>query len=139
MAFTIAGYLWGLVFPINKPLWTSSYVLYTAGLCALLFALLIYIIDVRGYKKWTLLFSVFGMNPLLLFALSSVWGKTLHLLIRIPDGEGHMTAGSVWLYQNIFAPAAGLMNGSLAYALAHIVFFWLMGYILYRCRFFVRV
>jgi len=139
MAFTIAGYLWGLVFPINKPLWTSSYVLYTAGLCALLFALLIYIIDVRGYKKWTLLFSVFGMNPLLLFTLSSVWGKTLHLLIRIPDGEGHMTAGSVWLYQNIFAPAAGLMNGSLAYALAHIVFFWLMGYILYRCRFFVRV
>jgi len=138
-AFTIAGYLWGLVFPINKPLWTSSYVLYTAGLAALLFALLIYIIDVKGYKKWGLLFSVFGMNPLFLFILSVIWGKTLRLLIHIPDGEGKTLSGSAWLYQNIFVPLAGNMNGSLAYALAHIFIFWLIGYLLYRCRVFIRV
>ena len=60
IAFTIIGYLWGLVFPMNKPLWTSSYVLYTAGLASLLFALLIYIIDVKGYKKWTL--HLFGFR-----------------------------------------------------------------------------
>jgi predicted acyltransferase len=138
IAFTIAGYVWGLVFPINKALWTSSYVLYTAGLAALLFALLIYIIDMKGYKKWNLLFSVFGMNPLFLFILSVVWGKTLRLLIRIPDGEGNTVTGSVWLYQNIFVPLAGNINGSPAYALAHIIFFWLIGYILYRCRFFVK-
>ena len=139
IAFTVAGYLWGVVFPINKPLWTSSYVLYTAGLAAILFALLIFIIDVKGYKKWSLLFSVFGMNPLLLFILSVIWGKTLRLLIRIPDGEGNTITGSAWLYQNIFVPLAGNMGGSLAFALAHIVFFWLMGYVFYRCRFFVRV
>lgn len=139
IAFTITGYLWGLVFPLNKPLWTSSYVLYTAGLAAIVFAALIYIIDLRGYKKWTLLFSVFGRNPLFLFILSVLWGKTLRLLIRIPDGEGNMIAGSTWLYQNIFVPLAGNMNGSLAHALAHIAFFWLTGYILYRCRIFVKV
>lgn len=139
IAFTIAGYLWGFVFPMNKPLWTSSYVLYTAGLAALLFAFLIYIIDMKGYKKWTLLFSVFGRNPLFLFILSIVWIKSLRLLIRVPDGVGNTLSGSAWLYQNIFVPLAGNLNGSLMYALAHIFLFWLMGYILYRRRLFIKV
>lgn len=139
LAFTIAGYLWGLVLPINKPLWTSSYVLYTAGMASVLFALLIYIIDLKGYKKWSLLFSVFGMNPLFLFILSVFWGKTLRLVICIPNGEGNIVNGSTWLYQNIFAPLAGNMNGSLAYAMAHIIIFWLIGYVLYKHRIFVKV
>ncbi len=139
LAMAFAGYLWGFEFPINKPLWTSSYVLYTAGLAALAFAVLIYIIDLKGYKKWSLLFSVFGMNPLFLFVLSVLWGKTLRQVIRIPVGDGNTMAGSAWLYQNIFVPWAGLMNGSLAYALAHVVLFWLIGYVLYRCRLFVKV
>ena len=139
IAFTIAGYLWGLVLPLNKPLWTSSYVLYTGGLAAVLFALLIYIIDIKAYKKWSLPFLVFGMNPLFLFILSVVWGKTLRLLIRIPDGAGNALTGSAWLYLNIFVPVAGGMNGSLAYALAHIAFFWLIGYVFYKRRIFVKV
>jgi predicted acyltransferase len=139
IAFAFAGYLWGLVFPMNKPLWTSSYVLYTAGLATLLLALLIYIIDVKGHQKWTVFFAVFGMNPLLIFALSSVWAKTLRDLIRIPSGEENTMAASAWLYQNYFVPLAGNLNGSLMYALAHIFVFWLIGYMLYRCRLFVKV
>ncbi len=139
IALTVVGSTWRLVFPINKPLWTSSYVLYTAGLASLLFALLIYMIDIKRYKKWGLLFSVFGMNPLFLFILSVVWGKTLRLLILISNGEGNTMTGSAWLYQNIFVPLAGSMNGSLAYALAHIAFFWLIGYVLYKRRIFVKV
>ena len=138
-AFTAAGYLWGLVFPLNKPLWTSSYVLYTAGLATLLFALLIYIIDIKGYKKWTPFFSIFGVNPLFLFILSVLWGKTLRLLIHIPDGTGGAINGSAWLYQNIFVPIAGNMNGSLLFAVAHIALFWIIGYILYRCRIFIKI
>ena len=68
MVLTATGYLWGLIFPINKPLWTSS-VLYTAGLAALLFALLIYIIDVKGIKME---FDVFNLAESFAFALSSV-------------------------------------------------------------------
>lgn len=139
LAAAFAGYVWGFVFPINKPLWTSSYVLYTAGLAALAFAVLIYIIELEGYRKWTVLFSVFGMNPLFLFVLSILWGKTLRQLIGIPAGDGTATAGSTWVYQNMFAPWAGLMNGSLAYALAHVVLFWLIGYALFKYRFFVKV
>lgn len=137
--FMIAGYLWGFVLPLNKPLWTSSYVLYTAGLAILLLAILIYIIDRKAYKKWTILFLVFGINPLFLFILSVIWGKTLRLLIHIPDSAGHPIAGSTWLYQNIFVPLAGNMNGSLLYALAHIAIFWLIGYTLYRLKIFVKV
>ena len=136
---TIVGYIWGIVLPINKPLWTSSYVLYTAGLASLLFALLIYLIDIKGYKKWSLIFSVFGMNSLFLFILSVVWGKTLRLLIHLPDSEGNTITGSAWLYQNSFVPLAGYMNGSLAHALAHIAFFWLIGYVLYKHGIFVKV
>lgn len=137
--FTAAGYLWGMVFPLNKPLWTSSYVLYTAGLAILLFAVLIYIIDIKGYKKWTPIFSIFGVNPLFLFILSALWGKTLRLLIHIPDGTGAVVNGSAWLYQHVFVPAAGNMNGSLSFAVAHIILFWIIGYVLYRCRIFIKI
>ena len=137
--FTAAGYVWGLVFPINKPMWTSSYVLYTAGQAALLFALLIYIIDVKGYKKWSNFFMVFGVNPLFIFALSGLWARALWLLIRWEDAEGNIVSGSGWLYNNIFVPLAGNLNGSLLYAIAHVVFFWLIGYILYRNRIFIKV
>ncbi|MRR14878.1 MAG: DUF5009 domain-containing protein [Deltaproteobacteria bacterium] len=139
LAAVFAGYVWGYVFPINKPLWTSSYVLYTAGLAALAFAVLIYIIEQKGYRKWTVLFSVFGMNPLFLFVLSILWGKTLRQVIGIPAGDGTATAGSTWVYQNMFVPWAGLMNGSLAYALTHVVLIWLVGYALFKLRIFIKV
>lgn len=135
----VAGRLWGFIFPINKPLWTSSYVLYTAGLAALVLALLIFIIDMKGYKKWTSFFVVFGMNPLFIYALAGLWGRTLSKLIKIEGEGGEMVAGSTWLYQNIFVPLAGNMNGSLLYALTHILFFWLIGYVLYRNRVFIKV
>lgn len=139
IAGVVTGALWGLVFPINKPLWTSSYVLYTAGLAALVLALLIYIIDIKGFKKWTPFFVVFGMNPLFIYALAGVWARTLGRLIRIEDEGGKMIAGSTWLYQNVFVPLAGNMNGSLLYAMTHILFLWLIGYILYRNRVFIKV
>lgn len=136
---TVAGYLWGFAFPINKALWTSSYVLFTAGLAAMLFALLIFIIDIKEYRKWTSFFVVFGMNPLFIFALSGLWAKSLSRLILVPDAEGNHMAGSTWLYQNVFVPLAGNMNGSLLYALTHIFFFWFIGYVLYKNKIFIKV
>ncbi len=137
--FTLAGYLWSFILPLNKPLWTSSYVLYTAGLAAILFAVLIYLIDVKGYKKWTSFFVVFGLNPLFIFALSGIWAKTLWYIIRFEDVREGVITGSGWLYQHIFVPIAGNMNGSLLYAITHVVFFWFIGYILYRKKIFIKV
>mgnify|MGYP000858006208 CR=1 FL=1 len=139
VVLAVAGYLWGFLLPVNKPLWTSSYVLYTGGIAAFVLAFLICVIDKKGYKKWTPVFSVFGMNSLFLFILSTLWIKTLHLLIRIPDAAGNTINGAAWLYQNIFFPVAGNMPGSFFYAISHVVLFWLIGYVLYRAGIFIKV
>lgn len=139
IAAVISGWIWDLVFPINKPLWTSSYVLYSAGLAMLLLALLIWMIDIKGWKSWTSFFVVFGMNPLFIFALSGLWGRTLYKLIRIPDADGNIISGYTWLYQSVFKPIAGDMNGSLLFALFHVLIFWLVGLVLYKKRIFIKV
>ncbi len=135
----LAALIWGQFFPINKPLWTSSYVLYTAGLAALFLALLIWIIDLKGFTKWTSFFMVFGRNPLFIFALSGLWAITLSRLIHIKGPGGKMLNGYSWLYQQVFVPLAGTMNGSLLFALTHVALFWLIGYILHKNKVYIKV
>lgn len=135
---TAAGLLWSLVFPINKPLWTSSYVLYTAGLAFVFMAAFIWVIDLKGYKKWTSPFVVFGMNPLFIFALSGVWARCLTRIIKIQEGDKVVT-GYNWLYQNIFQPLAGDINGSLLFALAHIAVYWFICWVLWKKKIFIKV
>lgn len=139
VALTAAGYIWSFALPLNKPLWTSSYVLYTGGMAAILFGLLIFIIDIKGYKKWSHFFVVFGLNPLFIYALSGLWTTALWRLVRFENAEGQIISGSGWLYQQIFVPLAGNLNGSLLYAIFHVLLFWLVGYILYRYRIFIKV
>lgn len=133
-----AGLLWSLLFPINKPLWTSSYVVYTAGLACIIMAILIWIIDIKGYKNWTSFFVVFGINPLFIFALAGIWARILTKIIKINEGDTVIT-GYNWLYQNIFQPVAGDINGSLLFALAHIAVFWFICYVLYKRKIFIKV
>jgi len=134
-----AGLLWGIFFPINKPLWTSSYVLYTAGWASVILAFLIWVIDIKSYKKWTSFFVVFGMNPLFIFALSGLWAITISRIIRFDNAEGKMTNGYSWLYHHVFEALAGPLNGSLLFALAHVCFFWLIAWVLYRKKIFIKV
>ena len=138
VAGLIIGITWGQFFPINKPLWTSSYVIYTAGWACIIMAILIWIIDLKGYTKWTSFFVVFGMNPLFIFALAGLWARILTRLIKIRQNDTVIT-GYNWLYQNIFLPVAGELNGSLLFALSHIAVFWFICYILYKKRIFIKV
>ena len=139
IAGIVTGYLWSFFLPLNKPLWTSSYVIYTAGWAMIVLAFLIWLIDLKGIKRWSSFFIVFGVNPLFIFALSGLWARIIGRLVHIPVGDGKTISGSTWLYENIFVPLAGNMNGSLLYALVHIVFFWLIGLILYKKRIFIKV
>ncbi len=138
-ALALAGWLWSFALPLNKPMWTGSYVLYTGGLATMFLSLLVWLIDVRGYKKWTSFFIVFGMNPLFIFAFSGLWAKILGRVIKITTESGESMSASKALYENIFVPLAGNMNGSLLYALTHIVFFWFLGWILYKKKIFIKV
>ena len=139
VAAITAGIIWGQFFPINKPLWTSSYVLYSAGWAGLVLGILIWIIDLRGYKKWTTFFAVFGKNPLFIFALSDFWAITLIRIIRFQGPDGNMMNAYTWIYQHIFVPVAGEMNGSLLFALAHVALFWFIGSLLYRKNIVIKV
>jgi predicted acyltransferase len=125
---------WDWFFPINKKLWTGSFVLITVGIDCILLAALIYIIDFSQKHKWTYFFEVFGKNPLFIYLLSEL-GVTL--LWFIPVGPNHQPFYR-WLYQSIYIHA-GVYFGSLLFALSVMLFCWLVGYILDKRKIYVRV
>jgi predicted acyltransferase len=145
MAFLFIGYAWGLTFPINKKIWTSSYVAATTGLAIAVLCTLIYAIEIKGIRGWlTRFFDVFGKNPLFVFALSAFLPRGLRL-IRIPNGtdnSGHAAFISPWnwIYERVykFTPGAPQI-GSLLFALTVITFMWAICYWLDKKRIYIKV
>ena len=134
----IIGIAWGFIFPINKPLWTSSYVVYTSGLAMLLLGFFLWVIDIKGYKKWTHPLQVFGMNPLFLY----VFSVFLAISLRIKAAHslsGEMISIKEWLYAFCYQPLAGNINGSLLYALSFGILCWLIGWFLYHKKIFIKI
>ena len=139
IGLVVLGYVWSFVFPINKSLWSSSFVCFSAGWAMIILALLIWIIDVKKQSKWSQPFIHFGTNSLFIFVFSGLYVKTMIYLVKLPNGEGKTTSGLNYIYQNIFVPMAGKMNGSLLFAIAHIIFFWSLVYILYRKKIIIKI
>lgn len=135
----VAGWVWGVVFPINKSLWTSSYVLYTSGLALIILSFCLYVVDVKGYKKWSMPFYVFGRNSLFIYVISIIWVKTLLYLIRVAEPGGSVVSGYNWIFQEWFLPAAGYYNGSLLFALAHVALFWMLALFLDKKKIYVKI
>jgi predicted acyltransferase len=141
----VAGYCWSLSFPVNKKIWTSSYVVVTTGLALAVLATLIYAIEVKGTRnRITRFFDVFGKNALFVFALSAFLPKGLRLL-RLPDGVDAAGAPLYlspwnWLYEKVyrFMPGAPEL-GSLLFALTVILFMWAICYWLDRKRIYIKV
>lgn len=132
------GLAWNAVFPINKNLWTSSYVVFTAGTAALLLAGLYRAIDMRGMKRWAQPFVVYGMNAILVYVGSGLLVQTL-LRIRMPLGASETTSGYAWIYQTFFVPWAGELNGSLGFALGHVLFWFGVAWLLHRKKIYLKV
>lgn len=129
----ICGYVWGLVLPINKALWTSSYVLVTTGIAAVIIGILIYLIDIKHWSKWATPFEAFGMNPLIVFILSILWVKT-YFIIHIGDQNLYG-----WLYSTVFKSIINPTFGSLLFALFHVFGCWLVAYVLYRKKIYIKL
>ncbi len=145
MAFLFAGYAWGLSFPVNKSIWTSSYVVLTTGMAIAVLATLIYAIEVRGHRGWwTRFFDVFGKNALFVFALSAFLPKGLRL-IRIPNGvnakgDPLYTSPWSWIYERVYKFIPGPPEiGSLMFALTVIFFMWAICYWMDKKRIYVKV
>jgi predicted acyltransferase len=136
IAMLITGFCWDMVMPINKKIWTSSYVVYTTGLATLTIATMIYFIEINELKiKLSRFFDVFGKNALFVFALSAFLPKGLAL---IKLGEG-LTPWN-WLYKKVYIHIPGAPeNGSLAYALTVISFMWLICWWLDKKKIYIKV
>ncbi len=132
------GWSWSLLFPLNKSLWTSSYVVYTSGLALLTLGFCYWLIDVKGYKRWSKPFVVFGVNALALFAFSGLMARLMGM-IRIAGADGKETTLQGWIFKNLFLSWASPINASLAYAICFILFWLFLMWLLYRRRIFIKV
>ncbi len=133
----VLGLIWNLVFPINKPLWTSSYVLYTAGLGTIVLAVIYLISDVFKFQSWGTFFRVFGTNAIFAYVIAGIWTR-LMLIINIPS-NGKMISLYDWIYVKLCVPVAGNFNGSLLFAVLQVMLVWSVTLILYRKKVFIRL
>jgi len=133
------GTVWSYWFPINKALWTSTYVLYTGGLAMLFLAFLLFLIDVKSVKKWATPFIHFGTNPLFIFVFSGLFAKALIYLVSISNSLGEVETGYAYLYNHVFVPIGGNMNGSLLFAITHIIMYWFITYVMYKRKIFIKI
>jgi len=131
----VAGKILNLGFPINKKLWTSSYVVFTAGLALLCLALCYWIVDIQKWRgMWTKLFLVFGMNAIAAYVFAELIS---HLLDHIHAGGG--MSWQEFIYGHVFVPLASPANASLLYALAYVLVCWAAMWVLYRKGIFLKI
>jgi predicted acyltransferase len=132
------GWAWNFFFPMNKPLWTSSYVFYTSGLALCFLGFCYWLIDIKGYKKWSKPFVIFGVNALALFVFSGLLAKILGL-IKVASEEGKPISLHGWIFKNIFLPFAEPINASLMFAVSYILLWLFLMWLLYRKRIYIKV
>lgn len=134
---TFAGFLLSYGSPICKKVWSPSFVLVTCGLGSSLLALLVWLIDIKGYKRWCRFFEAFGVNPLFIYVLSEVLAI---ILIIIPiNYQGESTSLYNYIYIAFLQPVFGLKGGSLAFALLFVLFNWAIGNILYKKKIYIKI
>lgn len=124
---------WGATLPINKKLWTSSYVLCTVGIDLVVLGILVYVIEIVRLRNWTYFFEVFGKNTLFIYLLSEVTMITFTIV-----HVGSQTLAG-WLYMVVFRSWAGSYNGSLAFAVTFMFSCWLVAYIMDKKSIYIKL
>ncbi|HEX3557662.1 MAG TPA: heparan-alpha-glucosaminide N-acetyltransferase domain-containing protein [Pyrinomonadaceae bacterium] len=134
----MVGWAWNYWFPINKALWTSSYVVFTAGLALQMLAACYWLVDIKGYDRWAKPFLVFGSNALAVYFLSE-FTVLLASLVRFPRPGGEEIDLLGLIYEKAFAPLAAPVNASLMFAVCTVLLWLGVMSLLYRRRIFIRV
>lgn len=134
---TFSGFLLSYGCPLNKKVWSPTYVFVACGLAATLLALLIYIIDVKEHRRWCRFFEVFGVNPLFLYVLSDFFAIVFGAFSFKFGGEDTTIIG--FFYNELLQPVFGDNGGSLAYALLFVLLNWCVGYQLYKRRIYIKL
>ncbi len=134
LILAFAGYIWNIWFPINKHLWTSSYVLLTAGTAMAILAFCYWVIDVRGWRRWAQPFVWYGVNPLALYFVAVLLSRTMN---QCPI-HGTSLKDLVFraLYLNL---SANPYLASMLYGLTYVLLFCVIAWVLFRQNVFIRV
>lgn len=135
--FLVFGWLWNLSFPINKNLWTSSYVLWSGGWALIVLAFCFIIIDVLGYKKWTIPLTILGMNALFIYLVHVLLLKA-QFMIHLPYAQGPAINLKLWLTQFLFGNYSN-HNAALFYSISFICFNFILAAFLYKHALFIRI
>jgi predicted acyltransferase len=133
----VLGSVWGWVFPLNKNLWTSSYVVFTAGMACTTLAVCLWAIDVRTWRGWARPFVTYGLNPMIAFVGSGLMARLLGM-IRVPTADGSAPLQRV-VYDGAFAAWLSPVNASLAYAVAFVVVWYGILLVLERRNLILRI
>lgn len=123
--------------PINKKIWSSTYVLVTTGFAAQLLGLLIWIIDINKKERWSRFFHAFGVNPLFVYVLAGILANIVGNVRLTYAGEAITLKG--YVYGILIQPWAGNYFGSLLYALLFVSVCWFAGYILYKKNIYIKI
>ncbi|MFH6958120.1 acyltransferase family protein [Flavobacterium aquidurense] len=141
IALVLTGLLWNIIFPINKSLWTSSYVLYTAGIATICLTILYYIIDIANYKKWTKLFLIWGVNPMIVFFFSGIIPRVMsYIKVQSPEIATEQINLQTLIYKyGIATWFENPLNSSVAYAIIYAIFWSCILWVFYKKKLIFKV
>lgn len=128
------GLFWNQFFPMAKKIWTSPFVVYTCGIDLVVIGLLIYAVEMRGWKRGVGFFRIFGRNPLFIYLLSELLVVVLFMIMVHGD-----TSFFDWINQVVFQQVAPGAFGSLLFAVCYMLLCWLVGFVLDRRKIYVRI
>ena len=134
----LAGRLLHPLFPINKNLWTSTYVVFTAGFALVLLALIYWLVDLRGYRRGGTPLLVYGTNAITVFTLSTLLAKC-SIVFHVRTADGRAVTWHAWFYNRFFVPFASPMNASLLFAVFYVLLWLALMWPLYRRRIFIKI
>ncbi len=134
----LLGAILDMWLPINKNLWTSSYVIFMAGWASVIFAMFYWLIDVKGYSKWALPFNIYGMNAITVFVLSGLVAKTMGM-IKVTQDDGTLISLQRHIYVHLFVPIASPLNASLLFAICFIGVMFLVVWCMWKMKWFLKV
>ncbi|MBC7652835.1 MAG: DUF1624 domain-containing protein [Oligoflexus sp.] len=131
------GLMWDLFFPINKSLWTSSYVLYAGGLASMGLALCYWLIDVKGFTKFTKPFVIYGVNAITVYFASGIIARSMNILKTTLNGEE--VNWKSYLYLQFYTPNFSPDNASLAWAISFVFIWFLILWAMYKKGIVIKV
>lgn len=133
-----AGKVMNLWFPINKNLWTSSFVVFMAGMALVIYGIFYWLIDGQGWRKGIQPLVIYGSNAIAAYVLSGLLARMLRI-IAFPQPDGSRLTLGAWFFQNVCAPLASPRNASLLYAIANVLFCYAVVWYMYRRQWFVKL